>query len=172
MAKANEDFSSQGGDCTKYACTALTLTKKGTKPRLVVPVRNRPPGTPQGGCPERHYRSVFGLQKNTRKNLSGDLKSDTSCLYACRLGCHAEGKEDAARGTEAQHVVRRCTTHAQDGSSYAFGYSSRCVPRQKGTKGDGAEDDQRRRQKEMERSCCCIGDKIPFSDHFSVQKGT
>ena len=24
--------------------------------------------------------------------------------------------------------------------------------------------EQRRRQKEMERSCCCIGDKIPFSD--------
>ena len=84
--------------------------------------------------------AFLGFKKNTEKKISQVEYS--SCLHAsaCRLGCHAEGKEDAARGTEAQHVVRRCTTHAQDGSSYAFGYSSRCVPRQKETKGDGAEE--------------------------------
>ena len=129
----------QGGDCTKYACTALTLTKKGTKARLVVSVRNRLPGTPQGGCPDRHCRSFWHCKKTPKKNLRSS-HSSCSNASACRLGCHAEGKEDAARGTEAQHVVRRCTTHAQDGSSYAFGYSSRCVPRQKETKGDGAEE--------------------------------
>ena len=73
-------------------------------------------------------------------------------MHGCRL-VHAEGKEDAARGTEVQRAVRMCTI-----SSYASGYSSCCVrQRQKETKGDETEEAEVAEDKTM-RSTARIQD--------------